>query len=285
MSQDSIIIYRDIREAVMGLPPELCKAVMKAIFDYAFDDIEPEEDTDAVVKGFYLAFKSRFDMNIARLEKNKANGKKGGNPNFTKGKRNPYYPKGDNHQQEIDNREITEDNGIDKRDITEKRAKSDKRGITEDNPNITESDKKDNPDISEDNLYLYPYQYNNNSVDVVDDNAHARERENNRKFLDEFFKETNRAQIEVICMQLHTDPETLRSEAEEVIAEWELTEATHNDYTEQARHLINQLRIKYRSKANNDGRTRKTTAETATTGKLGTVCESNKAKKKLRSTI
>lgn len=64
----------------MGLPPELCKAVMKVIFDYAFDDIEPEEDTDAVVKGFYLAFKSRFDMNIARLEKNKANGKKGGNP-------------------------------------------------------------------------------------------------------------------------------------------------------------------------------------------------------------
>lgn len=309
MSQDSIIIYRDIREAVMGLPPELCKAVMKAIFDYAFDDIEPEEDTDAVVKGFYLAFKSRFDMNIARLEKNKANGKKGGNPNFTKGKRNPYYPKGDNQQQEIDNREITEnisednpkitqrgkkdnreiteDNGIDKRDITEKRAKSDKRGITGDNPNITENDKKDNPDISEDNLYLYPYQYNNNSVDVVDDNAHARERENNRKFLDEFFKETNRAQIEVICMQLHTDPKTLRSEAEEVIAEWELTEITHGDYSDQARHLINQLRIKYRSKANNDGtaRTRKAAAETAPTGKPGTVCEGTKAKKKLRSTI
>ena len=260
----------------MGLPPELCKAVMKVIFDYAFDDIEPEEDTDAVVKGFYLAFKSRFDMNIARLEKNKANGKKGGNPNFTKGKRNPYYPKEDNQQQEKDNREITEnisgdnpkitqsgkkdnreiteDNGIDKRGITEKRAKSDKRGITEDNPNITEN---------------------------------ARERENNKKFLDEFFKETNRAQIEVICMQLHTNPETLRSEAEEVIAEWELTEATHSDYTEQARHLINQLRIKYRSKANNDGtaRARKAAAETTPTGKLGTVCEGNKAKKKLRSTI
>ena len=88
-------------------------------------------------------------------------------------------------------------------------------------------------------------------------------------------------------MQLHTDPETLRKEAEEVIAEWELTKVTHNDYKEQAQHLINQLRIKYRSKANNDGtaRTRKATAETAPTGKLGTVCESNKARKKLRSTI
>ena len=128
----------------------------------------------------------------------------------------------------------------------------------------------------------------NNSVDVVADNAHARDSENNnRKFLDEFFSETHRAQIEVICMQLHTDPETLRKEAEEVIAEWELTKVTHNDYKEQAQHLINQLRIKYRSKANNDGtaRTRKATAETAPTGKLGTVCESNKARKKLRSTI
>lgn len=271
----------------MGLPPELCKAVMKVIFDYAFDDIEPEEDTDAVVKGFYLAFKSRFDMNIARLEKNKANGKKGGNPNFTKGKRNPYYPKEDNQQQEKDNREITENISGDNPKITQS-GKKDNREITEDNPNITENEEKDNPNISEDNLYLYPYQYNNNSVvDVVDDNAHARERENNKKFLDEFFKETNRAQIEVICMQLHTNPETLRSEAEEVIAEWELTEATHSDYTEQARHLINQLRIKYRSKANNDGtaRARKAAAETTPTGKLGTVCEGNKAKKKLRSTI
>ena len=119
-------------------------------------------------------------------------------------------------------------NGIDKRYITEERAKSDKRGITEDNPNITENDKKDNPNISEDNLYLYPYQYNNNSVVDVVDNAHARERENNRKFLEEFFKETNRAQIEVICMQLHTTPESLRKEAEEVIAEWELTETKHS---------------------------------------------------------
>ena len=71
----------------MGLPPELCKAVMKAIFDYAFDDIEPEEDTDAVVKGFYLAFKSRFDMNIARLKQGER--EKGRKPQFHKGETQP----------------------------------------------------------------------------------------------------------------------------------------------------------------------------------------------------
>lgn len=319
MSQDSIILYRDIREAVMGLPPELCKAVMKVIFDYAFDDIEPEENTDAVIKGFYLAFKSRFDMNVARLEKNRSNGKKGGNPNFSKGKRNPYYPQEDNQAPKKDNRNITEDNqkdnpkdkrnitednrndkqGItekdnsDNRNITEKEGKTDKRSISEDNPKITQSEEEHNPTdnqkISEDKAYLYPYQYlNNNSVDVVADNAHARESENNnRKFLDEFFSETHRAQIEVICMQLHTDPDTLRKEAEEVIAEWELTRVTHNDYKEQAQHLINQLRIKYRSKLKDNGRTTKTSREStaAAEDKFSGICGSTTKKKALRSTI
>lgn len=80
MSQDSVIIYRDIRDAVMTLPPELCKEVMRLIFAYAFDDQEPEEDVDPIAKGFYFAFKSRFDMNVARLERAQANGRKGGAP-------------------------------------------------------------------------------------------------------------------------------------------------------------------------------------------------------------
>lgn len=80
MSQDSVIIYRDIRDAVMNLPPELYKEVMRLIFAYAFDDEEPGDDADPIAKGFYLAFKSRFDMNAARYERAKANGSKGGAP-------------------------------------------------------------------------------------------------------------------------------------------------------------------------------------------------------------
>ena len=64
----------------MTLPPELCKEVMRLIFAYAFDDQEPEEDVDPIAKGFYFAFKSRFDMNVARLERAQANGRKGGAP-------------------------------------------------------------------------------------------------------------------------------------------------------------------------------------------------------------
>lgn len=76
MSQDSIVLYRDIKEAVMDLPPELCKKVMGVLFDYAFDDVEPDESEDVMVKSFFKVVKSRFDMNTARRERCIQNGKK-----------------------------------------------------------------------------------------------------------------------------------------------------------------------------------------------------------------
>ena len=275
MSQDSIVLYRDIKEAVMDLPPELCKKVMGVLFDYAFDDVEPDESEDVMVRSFFKVVKSRFDMNTARRERNANNGKKGGNPNFAKGKKNPYYK-----SKEVDNQEAQEDNP----------------NITQDNPQITENADKDNQEISEDNLYQYPYQYNNIVVDV--DNAHTRESEDGAQeeeseaedyeaFLNEFFKETNRSNIEVICMQLRTTPETLRKEAEEVVAEWRLTKARHQDYSDKARHLVNQLRVKYNVKQKEDGRKQKqrTTGTAAAKGEYSGVCETPKKKKHLRSTI
>lgn len=275
MSQDSIVLYRDIKEAVMDLPPELCKKIMGVLFDYAFDDVEPDESEDVMVRSFFKVVKSRFDMNTARRERNANNGKKGGNPNFAKGKKNPYYK-----SKEVDNQEAQEDNP----------------NITQDNPQITENAGKDNQEISEDNLYQYPYQYNNIVVDV--DNAHTRENEGEAQeeeneaedyeaFLNEFFKETNRSNIEVICMQLHTTPETLRKEAEEVVAEWQLTKARHQDYSDTARHLVNQLRVKYNVKQKEDGRKQKqqTTGTAAAKGEYSGVCETPKKKKHLRSTI
>lgn len=56
-------------------------------------------------------------------------------------------------------------------------------------------------------------------------------------------------------MQLSTTLEVLRKEADEVIAEWELAETTHENYNEQAKHLINQIRIKHR-KQNSNGTTK-----------------------------
>lgn len=272
MSQDSIVIFRNIIQALDVLPPELYKEVSRLVYAYAFDGIMPPESTEPTTLALFLSFKPQIDFNVKRYESYRERGKKGG------------APKGNNNARKMPKEEESEETKqLETSKNNLKQAETSCEEVKQANEDIEQGKTTKNDLIS----ISVSESINNNSVDVVDDNAHTRERENNRKFLDEFFKETNRAQIEVICMQLHTNPETLRSEAEEVIAEWELTEATHSDYTEQARHLINQLRIKYRSKANNDGtaRTRKATAETAPTGKLGTVCESNKARKKLRSTI
>lgn len=272
MSQDSIVIFRNIIQALDVLPPELYKEVSRLVYAYAFDGIMPPESTEPTTLALFLSFKPQIDFNVKRYESYRERGKKGGAP---KGNNNARKMPKEEESDETKQLETSKNNL--------KQAKTSCEEVKQANEDIEQGKTTKNDLIS----ISVSESINNNSVDVVDDNAHARERENNRKFLDEFFKETNRAQFEVICMQLHTNPETLRSEAEEVIAEWELTEAKHSDYTEQARHLINQLRIKYRSKANNDGtaRTRKATAETAPTGKHGTVCESNKARKKLRSTI
>lgn len=272
MSQDSIVIFRNIIQALDVLPPELYKEVSRLVYAYAFDGIMPPESTEPTTLALFLSFKPQIDFNVKRYESYRERGKKGG------------APKGNNNARKMPKEEESEETKqLETSKNNLKQAETSCEEVKQDNEDIEQGKTTKNDLIS----ISVSESINNNSVDVVDDNAHTRERENNRKFLDEFFKETNRAQIEVICMQLHTNPETLRSEAEEVIAEWELTKVTHNDYKEQAQHLINQLRIKYRSKANNDGtaRTRKATAETAPTGKLGTVCESNKARKKLRSTI
>lgn len=272
MSQDSIVIFRNIIQALDVLPPELYKEVSRLVYAYAFDGIMPPESTEPTTLALFLSFKPQIDFNVKRYESYRERGKKGG------------APKGNNNARKMPKEEESEETKqLETSKNNLKQAETSCEEVKQANEDIEQGKTTKNDLIS----ISVSESINNNSVDVVDDNAHTRERENNRKFLDEFFKETNRAQIEVICMQLHTNPETLRSEAEEVIAEWELTEATHIDYTEQARHLINQLRIKYRSKANNDGtaRARKAAAETTPTGKLGTVCEGNKAKKKLRSTI
>lgn len=256
MSQDSIVLYRDIKEAVMDLPPELCKKVIGVLFDYAFDDIEPDENEDVMVRSFFKVVKSRFDMNTARRERCIQNGKKGGNPNLTK-KKKPSATNGN-------------------------------QGTTQDNQDATNGNQGTT-------LYQYPYQYNNIVVDV--DNAHTRESEDGKQeeeseaedyeaFLNEFFKETNRSNIEVICMRLKTTPEALRKEAEEVVAEWRLTKARHQDYSDKARHLVNQLRVRYNLKLKEDGRKQKQPADTAAAkDRFNGVCETPKKKKHLRSTI
>lgn len=146
----------------------------------------------------FLSFKPQIDFNVKRYESYRERGKKGG------------APKGNNNARKMPKEEESEETKqLETSKNNLKQAETSCEEVKQANEDIEQGKTTKNDLIS----ISVSESINNNSVDVVDDNAHTRERENNRKFLDEFFKETNRAQIEVICMQLHTNPETLRSEA------------------------------------------------------------------------
>ena len=91
------------------LPPEIQLKFFWAVTNYGIDGIEPE------FSGMELAIwipmrdliKNSKQKDDQWHEKQRENGKKGGNPNFKKGAANPYYPKSDITQ---DNPDITQDN-------------------------------------------------------------------------------------------------------------------------------------------------------------------------------
>jgi hypothetical protein len=101
-SRESVVFYKSFYDAIKGLDAENYKKCCNAILEYAFEGKEPIKDSVE-----YLVFtlvKPQIDKNNTRYE----NSKKGGNPNFKKGQKNPYY-----NNQEItktlpkDNQEIT----------------------------------------------------------------------------------------------------------------------------------------------------------------------------------
>ena len=284
MSQDSIVIFRNIIEALAVLPAETYKKVSQMVYAYAFDGEKPTDETDHITLALFLSLKPQIDFNVKRYESYVERGKKGGAP---KGNSNAKKDKGNEEKQPK-----TTKNKV-------KQAETSKNNLQQ----LEEDTEQD--ETSKNDLISISVSNNTDVVDVVDvDNAHTRETkeqdgseeeqqeeeaetEDYNAFLTEFFKETNRSNIEVICMQLHTTPEALRKEAEEVVAEWRLTKARHQDYSDKARHLVNQLRVKYNVKQKEDGRKQKqqTTGTAAAKGEYSGVCETPKKKKHLRSTI
>ena len=236
-------------EALENLPPEQYKEVCSMLLRYAFDDIEPAEGTNPLILALFTSFRSQIDYNINRYEIYIENGKRGGAP---KGSRN--NPNGRRGKKGIG------DNDTDKEltgtNITNQKLTETNQELTGTNSEgLVNSGTNEVTELSETNLYVYDIDNVNDNILDVDTRTYTNE--SNKKFLEEFFREEKRAQIEVLCMQLKATPEVLRKEAEEVIAEWELSETTHDNYNEQAKHLINQLRIKYRNK-NSNGTTKAT---------------------------
>lgn len=150
------------------------------------------------------------------------------------------------------------------------------------------------------NIILSPNGSNINYSDVDDDvdDGNAREKmkndapegvgapcpDNNARFLDEFFDKANTQRHEVLCMQMHITTVELRSLADEVIAEWELTGQQYADYTPWSRHLINHIRKK---RQENGKQARTTRGPAAVAGESGSVRAELEAAaaKPLRSTV
>ena len=113
--------------------------IYDALARYGICGIEPDfTDIDPLgtIEAIFVPMRQEIDKAKARYIANVNNGKKGGNPNFKKGKPNPYYTAEDNPE------------------------------ITEDNPEITE----DNPEITEDNPTLPPHNLNiDKDIDIDKD--------------------------------------------------------------------------------------------------------------------
>ena len=67
------------------------------------------------------------------------------------------------------------------------------------------------------------------------------------KYIERFFRKSNQSNIEVLMMNLGMKPDEvddLRKMANEVVAEWKMSEKSHDNYTDWSQHLIATMRIK-----------------------------------------
>ncbi len=86
----------------------------------------------------------------------------------------------------------------------------------------------------------------------------------NEAYLERFFRDDNRANIEVLLMNFGIKPEdmpTLRSLAGEVVNEWNMSEKRHTDYTDWSQHLIASMRIKNKERPPDKGKATKKKTE------------------------
>lgn len=75
----------------------------------------------------------------------------------------------------------------------------------------------------------------------------------NGEWLKEFFADNHSENLNLLCKNFglpHANIKRLRTLAETVVAEWELSHTEHRDYSDWSRHLISAMRIKKRDSQN-----------------------------------
>ena len=104
--RDSFVFYRSFAEVISMIPDAEDKiTLLNALIEYGLNGTEP--DLQYPLSAMFKQMTSSIAGAQRRYQANVENGKKGGNPNFKKGKSNPYYNAKKITQ---DNREITPHN-------------------------------------------------------------------------------------------------------------------------------------------------------------------------------
>lgn len=132
MKRDSFIFYASFWDAIKELPRDVQGEVLTAVIEYGLYG-ETTEQLKPVARAIVTLIKPQIDANNKRYENGvmgAEHGKKGGNPNFKKGKPNPYYS-GSNEDK---------DNPKDNPKITPKKPQDNPKITPNVNDNVNEND-------------------------------------------------------------------------------------------------------------------------------------------------
>lgn len=92
--RNSMVFYDSYYEAIMVFPSlHLRVELLETIINYGIYGKEPSENASREARAIFCMVKPLIDSSHKRYDASVKNGKKGGNPNFAKGKPNPYYAK------------------------------------------------------------------------------------------------------------------------------------------------------------------------------------------------
>ena len=232
MGKESFIIYSSFYKPISILSDKQLGRLFRAIFSYQLGEVVNVEDD---IRMAFEFFKNQFEIDEskyqAKIVEDVENGRKGGNPNFKKGKANPYYKKG--------KKEITQDNPR----LSE---------ITQDNPRLSEIT-QDNPRLSEITKAI-----NDNDNDNDNENENVNEKDNvacattrarsEVLSIDEIEKEIINAEskAETLQMLYRISKEDYESIRDEILAEWKFRDYA-NTLSDAMHHFVNLVRVKAKS--------------------------------------
>lgn len=148
--------WSDFIREEFGDAPDIGYKVYNAIIDYFYDGVLPNDRLIKVAIGSIIKdIDEDKEAYAERVEKNRENAKKGGNPAFKKGKKNPYY---DTESVKKPNQKVV-DVVLNEADLTPKSTNSTPE------TDITEMDMLDNQmDIKDNPIY-------NNIIELFNDNT------------------------------------------------------------------------------------------------------------------